>query len=76
MINTKAEKDQRITEAKARWLTEEGMALRKTASRRGKAVWNTPLALRMRKLNSRDIKLLYTNTDEMVERMRRLLSKY
>jgi len=73
---TKAEKDQRITEAKARWLTDEGMALRKTMSRRYKAVWNTPLAIRVRKRSARDIKLLYTNTDEMVERMRILLAKY
>ena len=72
----KAKKDLKITAAKARWLTPQGMQLRKQYSRWAKSVWNTDKALRVRRQMSRELRMLYTNTEHLGEELESLLLAY
>jgi hypothetical protein len=66
---TKAEIDFKSVVAKARWLTPSGIALRENMSRWGKSVWNTNRGIRIRRQMAREIRLLYTETQNLAEEL-------
>lgn len=69
----KAQKDLKRVVAKARWLTPQGMELKKLYSRWAKSVWSTNRALRIRRQMSRELRMLYDSTDHLERKMKFML---